>query len=313
MKKAIILLVIVLTGLLAGCSVFERFKQAENQYLETRVSNLVDDATTAEPAVQETATDESKAAEPTMEETVVETEVATMEPTQDVVDEATPEPTEEAVEETPAVTEEPTIEPTIESDDPAVYLGKPDWVDEMDKPEYWPVGSDDFTSASFENGAMTLVALDDLPGWRIASTVELGTAYIEATVKMGDECSGKDAYGIVFRVPKNSGYERGYFFGVTCDGQYNLRAWDGLKGQDKTLIYYTSSEFIDKGANQTNRLGVMTVGDRILLYVNGEYVDEVVDETYDLGYFGMFINRDKTEDLTVYVDQVRYWLDAEPK
>jgi hypothetical protein len=186
----------------------------------------------------------------------------------------------------------------------------------MDKPAYWPVGSDDFTAASFENGTMKFVALQDLPGWRIASTNELGKAYIEASVKMGAACSETDSYGILFRVPKNSGYNRGYFFGVTCDGRYNLRMWDGLSGENGksiTLKYFTANAAINKGKNQVNRLGVMTVGDRLLLFVNGEKVDEIVDDTYDLGFFGVFVNSDRTKDLTVYVDQVRYWLDAEPK
>jgi hypothetical protein len=306
MKKAIVLVAVVMAGLMAGCSALERFQQAEAQYLETRVSDLVEEMTTAEPLAEE----EPKELEPTVEE-VMETP--------EVTEEVTVEPTEEPeVEEAPSPTEEPEPEPepVIESDDPAIYLGDPDWVDEMDKPEYWPVGSDTFTAASFENGAMKFVALSDVPGWRIASTSELGKAYIEATVKMGAACSETDSYGILFRVPKNSGYNRGYFFGVTCDGRYNLRMWDGLSGESGksiTLKYFTASAAINKGKNQVNRLGVMAVGDRLLLFVNGEYVDEIVDETYDLGFFGLFVNSDKTKDLTVYVDQVRYWLDAEPK
>ena len=313
MKKAFVLTAVILAGLLGGCSVLERFQQAEDQYLETRVADLVDEMATAEPVVEEPAAEEPKEVEPTVEEPVVETPEVTAE----VTEEATVEPTEEPeVVETAEPTEDAEPEPTVVSDDPADYLGDPDWVDEMDAPEYWPVGSDDFSDASFENGAMKFVANSDVPGWRIASTGELGKVYIEAAVKMGAACSETDAYGIIFRVPKNSGYNRGYFFGVTCDGRYNLRVWDGLSGENGksvTLKYFTASEAINQGKNQVNRLGVMTVADRILLYVNGEYVDEIVDDTYDFGYFGMFINSDKTKELTVYVDQVRYWLDAEPK
>jgi hypothetical protein len=308
MKKAIVLVAVVLAGLLAGCSALERFQQAEAQYLETRVSDLVEEMTTVEPP----AVDEPKELEPTVEEEEV---VETPEVTEEVTVEPADEPeVEEAP--SPTVEPEPEPEPVIESDDPAIYLGDPDWVDEMDKPEYWTVGSDTFTAASFENGAMKFIGLSDDPGWRIASTNELGKAYIEATVKMGGACSETDSYGIVFRVPRNVDYKRGYFFGVTCDGRYNLRMWDGLSGENGksiTLKYFTASDVINKGKNQVNRLGVMTVGDRLLLYVNGEYVNEIVDDTYDLGFFGLFVNSDRTKDLTVYVDQVRYWLDAEPK
>ena len=301
MKKAITLFVILAAVLLAGCSVVERFKMAEQQYLETRVVDLLEEmpaevAKTVEPVV----TGEAKA----VETEVVEETAETLEPTVEVTEE--PE-----VEETPVATEEPTAEPTVESVDPAVYLGTPNWVDEMEKPEFWVAGSDEFTSAVFENGAMTFKALSETPGWRIATTEELSKAYMEATVKMG-ACTGTDGYGLVFRVPKNVNYNQGYFFAVTCDGRYSLRLWNGLSGDNGKSVmlkYLTASDLINKGKDQTNRLGVAAVGDRLVLFINGEKVDEFKDDTYPSGFFGLFVNRDNTKDLTVYADQVRYWTD----
>ena len=51
------------------------------------------------------------------------------------------------------------------------------------------------------------------------------------------------------------------------------------------------------------------IDDVIELYVNGEKVDEIIDDTYDEGFFGIYINRDNTENLTIHVDNVRYWID----
>lgn len=295
MKKAITLLVILMAVLMAGCSVVERFKMAEQQYLETRVVELLDEmpAATVAPVV----TEEAKA----VETEVVEVTAETPEPTVEVTEE--PE-----AEETPVATEEPAAEPTVVSFDPAVYLGTPDWVNEMDKAD-WSVEASEYDLASFENGAMTMKALHDEPGWRIAPTTEeLGKAYMEATIKIGP-CSGIDSYGILFRVPRNVNFNQGYFFAVTCDGRYSLRLWDGLTRKSVMIKNLTVSNLINKGKDQTNRLGVAAVGDRLVLFINGEKVDEVVDKTYSQGYFGVFINRDKTKDLTVYVDQVRYWTD----
>jgi len=317
MKKALTLLLIILASVLTGCSLLEQFQHAEEQYLETRVSELVEETTTQEAAIGEPTSEVPEDIELLTEEAPAETPTISAEFTAETPEEPTSQPTEEpSADETPLPTEEPTPEPTVVSDDPAVYLGEPDWVDEMDKAQNWPVGIDDYTAASFENGAMKFVALSELPGWRIASTSELGNAYIEASIKMGNACSETDSYGIIFRVPKNSDYNRGYLFGVTCDGRYNLRMWDGFSGESGksvTLKYFTPSSAILKGKNQTNRLGVMTVGDRIILYINGVQVDEIVDDTYDLGYFGVFINQDRTKNLTVFVEEVRYWLAAEPK
>ena len=306
MKKAITLFVILAAVLMAGCTVVERFKVAEKQYLETRVAELAAEMPTeAVQVVEPVATEEAKVIETAA---VVEEAVATPEPAVEVTEE--PE-----VEETPVVTEEPLVEPTVESLDPAVYLGTPNWVDEMEKPEFWVAGSDEFTTAVFENGAMTFKALSETPGWRIATTEELSKAYMEATVKMG-ACSGTDSYGLVVRVPKNVNYNQGYFFTITCDGRYSVRLWDGLSGENgKSLMLknLTASALINKGKDQTNRLGVAAVGDSLTLFINGEKVEVIKDEVYASGFFGMFINRDNTKDLTVKVEQVRYWVNPEIK
>ena len=306
MKKAITLFVILAAVLMAGCTVVERFKVAEKQYLETRVAELAAEMPTeAVQVVEPVVTEEAKVIETAA---VVEEAVATPEPAVEVTEE--PE-----VEETPVVTEEPVVEPTVESLDPAVYLGTPNWVDEMEKPEFWVAGSDEFTTAVFENGAMTFKALSETPGWRIATTEELSKAYMEATVKMG-ACSGTDSYGLVVRIPKNVNYNQGYFFTITCDGRYSVRLWDGLSGENgKSLMLknLTASALINKGKDQTNRLGVAAVGDSLTLFINGEKVEVIKDEVYASGFFGMFINRDNTKDLTVKVEQVRYWVNPEIK
>jgi len=306
MKKAITLFVILAAVLMAGCTVVERFKVAEKQYLETRVAELAAEMPTeAVQVVEPVVTEEAKVIETAA---VVEEAVATPEPAVEVTEE--PE-----VEETPVVTEEPLVEPTVESLDPAVYLGTPNWVDEMEKPEFWVAGSDEFTTAVFENGAMTFKALSETPGWRIATTEELSKAYMEATVKMG-ACSGTDSYGLVVRIPKNVNYNQGYFFTITCDGRYSVRLWDGLSGENgKSLMLknLTASALINKGKDQTNRLGVAAVGDSLTLFINGEKVEVIKDEVYASGFFGMFINRDNTKDLTVKVEQVRYWVNPEIK
>lgn len=302
MKKAITLIVILAAILMAGCSVVERFKVAEKQYLETRVAELMEELPTeVAVTVEPVATEEAKAVE--TEVVVEETVEATVEETVEVTEE--PE-----VDETPVVTEEPEAEPTVVSSDPAVYLGSPDWVHDMDVAD-WDVSASEFDLASFANGAMILKALHDEPGWRIAPTTEeLGKAYMEGTFSVG-VCSGIDSYGLIVRTSRSTGFNSGYFFAVTCDGRYSLRLWDGTKSV--MLVNLKVSDLINKGKDQANRLGVAAVGDTLTLFINGAKVDTVVDEKLEKGYFGVFINRDKTKDLTVKVDQVRYWADPEIK
>ena len=299
MKKVIGIVCIILVGLTAGCNLIPRFQQAEEQYLGTRVDELLEEMPEEEAATPEPeVTGEEKAVVPTAEPEEIE-EVE--------------EPTDESeVEETPEATEEPTAEPTPESDDPGVYLGDPDWVDEMNSAEFWVVGSDDYSSASFENGKFKVVALSEEPGWRIAGKGTLAKAYIEAKFENG-KCADTDRFGLIFRIPANTGYNQGYIFSIACDGRYSLRMWDGLKKQSTWLMCYTANAEINSGSNQTNRLGVMTLGSRLMLFINGVKVDEISDDSFENGNFGVYLNRDKTENLTVYVDDVKYWVDPEEK
>ena len=316
MKKKIIVTIIILASFLAGCSLIPQFQQAKDEYLETRVAEMLEELPAEEPVVKEPAEEEPVAE--TEEEPVEETAPAEEE-TEEVEE---PEETPTA-DETPEETEvpeeepEPEPEPTIESDDPAIYLGDVDWIDEMETAEYWSTESGELTSAAFENGTLKLTALSETNGWRIASTPMLGNAYIEAEVKMG-ACRETDGYGFIFRVPKNSDYNKGYLFGITCDGRYSLRKWDGLAGETGLMLwlkYYTISEWINEGANQSNRIGVMALDNRFILYVNGEKVDEVIDDdnAYAEGFFGLYVNRDKTENLAIVVDKVSYWTDPQEK
>ena len=317
MKKRMIAVLLVGAFLLSGCALAERFQDARDAYLEQRVDELLEEDT-----VEEAVVEEELVAELTEEAKVVETEEPepedTLVPEEDIEEEETPEveETEEADEadadETPEAEEETQADetPEVVSDDPGIFLGEPDWQDDMEPGEYyWNLETDDYMAATYDDGALQLRALSEVMGWRIASTQVLGDAYIEAVVEMGT-CSTSDGYGLVFRVPEQVAYNQGYFFGVTCDGKYSLRVWDGLSGengQTTWLRYPKGSEYVLKGKDAENTLGVMLVDDSITLYINGELVEQFVDDTYAEGFFGLFINRDNTENLTINVDQVSYW------
>jgi len=306
MNKKLALISILLAGILAGCSLIPQFQQAREQYLETRVAELLEQTPAIETEVATGAVVTEAVAEvtATTEEVVEET----VEPTIEATAEVTEEP--KTVE-----TSEPTLTPMVTSYDPAVYLGDATWKDEMTEVGNWPTSTDDYMSVSYENGALKITALSETNGWRIASTESLENAYIEATVKMGT-CTETDGYGIIFRVPEDTGYNRGYLFGITCDGRYSLRTWDGLTGENglmKSLKVLTISDLINKGKDQTNRLGIMAIGNRLIMYINGEKVDEVSDDAYSEGFFGIYINRDNTENLTIHVNEVKYWVDPTAK
>ena len=305
MKKiTFVFLAIVLSIALGGCALVERFQQAEEQYLETRVVELLEEMPQEEPKQEPPLETEQVADTAEADETEVEEpEIEEPEETEEPEEEATPNPD-------PTATQQP--EPTVESFDPGEYLGKPAWKDEFEVVKYWVFGADDFTAATLENGRMKLVAQTEEPGWRIASTNVLNDAYVEMEFEVG-KCASTDRYGIIFRVPEKVDYNQGYIFSVTCDGRYSLRLWDGIAKKSTWVKSYTASNAINDGSNQSNRLGVMTIENDIGLYINGEKVDVIEDETFAAGYFGVYINRDKTDKLTVFVDNAKYWLNPAAK
>jgi len=315
MKKRIIALLLVGAVLISGCALAQRFEEAKDAYLQERVDKLLEDEIADQPAIEEESTvvitelpDIIETEEPQPEETEnPEEDIDTDEDADDYEDETEVDETPDAEDEIDADTT-----PVVESDDPGVFLGDPDWKDEMEPGEYyWNLTTDQYMSVAYDEGALRLQALSEVTGWRIASTPVLGDAYIEAVVKMGS-CSNTDGYGLVFRVPEQVAYNQGYFFGITCDGKYSLRVWDGLSGENgKTtwLRYPKANENILKGKDATNKLGILFVDDSIGLYINGELVEQFIDDTYTEGFFGLYINRDYTENLTINVDQVSYWTD----
>jgi hypothetical protein len=262
------------------------------------------------------ATDEpepTEEADEVAEETATE-EVATQEPTSQAEQAtATPQPTAtDEVVPTVAVTTAPAFTPP--ANDPRTKLGTPSWTDNMDKDTFWPVGDDKFTSIKFEDGQLKLTGLTTTDGWRLAATEQLEDVYIEATIRTGT-CSGTDRYGMIFRVPVAREANKGYLLGVSCDGKYSLREWDatlGSKGTMTTHVNWTSSESIQSGSNKSNKIGIMTVDDRLIIYINGVLVTEVKDNSFSAGSFGLFVGARETSNFTISVDEVSYWKNPTP-
>lgn len=199
-------------------------------------------------------------------------------------------------------------------DDPRTKLGTPSWTDTMDSGTYWPTGSDTYTDINFADGKLNLTGNTTTDGWRLATTDSLNNFYLEMKVSTGP-CTADDRYGLMFRVPVRREANKGYLFGITCDGKYSLREWDatiGENGQMTNHVYWQTNSAIQTGSNKTNTLGVMAVGDRIILYINGVLITEVKDATFTEGSFGIFVGARQTDKFTISVDEINYWNNPTP-
>ena len=290
MKKLKLFSIIVLALVLVGCNMpgSQEGEVDQDDSMATEIAKILTGTPVEiEPSTTPVVEDEK----PTE---VVETEEPETE---------TPEPTEtpEEEEDTPTPTAEPT--PTTVAGDPASTLGEPDWVDNMEDGEGWATGYSEYSSIEFDDGYLKLTADQDVDGWRLTWPF-LEDFYLEAKVQ-SPECEGSDHFGIMFRVPANANANRGYLYGITCDGRYGLRRWDG-----QTMYFpvpWTESDVIKQGEDVVNTLGIMADGSTLTLYINGQEVEEVTEGSYLAGSFGVFVGGTNVEDLTVWVDQIRYW------
>jgi len=309
MKKFTILTFILLAVLLSSCHFpgYEDDSSSESDdAMATEISRIltgtpveIDEEPTEPEDVEETT-----APEPTEEpEETEEVETETVEP-----EETEAEPTEteeETATSTPTPTATPTATPTepLAETDPVHTLGEPDWVDDMESGDHWATGFNEYTTIVFEDGYLKLTADTELDGWRLTWPF-LDDFYLEATIQ-SPECEGNDHFGLMFRVPENANANKGYLYGITCNGRFSLRRWNGQNMFHP--VDWTASDSINTDDKMTNKLGVMAEDEKLTLYINGEKVKEITDKAYMSGSFGIFVGGTNTEDLTVWVDQIRYW------
>ncbi len=237
----------------------------------------------------------------------------TPEPTQESEATSTPEATETPEESlTPSVTPTAqasasvTVSPTstLASGDPKAGLGTPTFHDTFQSVGNWQVFEDDHVKFEIADGKLTMTAFnaDHWNGWMMVGQATNG--YIEFVAETGT-CSGLDQYGIAARmVGSDKGYT-GYLFGITCDGRYSLRAWDGEVMT--RLADWTPSSEIVTGSNKVNRIGIKLDGTKISLYANGKLLKEITSDAYDHGLYGVFIGAASTADFTVTGSEFSVW------
>jgi hypothetical protein len=161
---------------------------------------------------------------------------------------------------------------------------------------------DEHTRVEARDSQLILTALepDGWSGWTL-SWPQFQDAYIEATTRSG-ACSGLDRHGLVFRA---EGSDQAYLYGLSCDGRFSLRKWDG-EGFI-VLLDWVPDERIQIGEGAVNRLGIMLQGERMTMYINGNLLGEIRDDTYQEGTLGLFIASLNTEGYRVLVDEIAYW------
>lgn len=132
--------------------------------------------------------------------------------------------------------------------------------------------------------------------------------YLETTFNT-DDCSDKDAYGMIIRGPEHqAGISYGYVVAFSCDGSYWIFRLDGIDPWDvEELVAWSESEYINTGSDATNIMGIEAIGDTITVYANGHQIAQVVDDEYSAGRFGVFVSPASTANFTYRLTKIAYW------
>lgn len=328
MKRRFIPILVIIPLFLVSCSLFSSLKPEQpltDAEMATRVAELLSTMTTptSEIVFPPTATMGLPTTAPTVTPNIIILASAT--PTVEVGGNL---PTSTAMFVLPTLQATPTLEATstqaappassptatlnIPTSDPINSLGTPSGTDPMDGNSKWawPTGADDYIDVQFKDGSMLMTNLSKVAaGWRLPMLGQQVDSYIELTANSGT-CSGKDSYGIIFRVPVFKSPDQGYLYQVTCDGYYRLWKWNGKvgdKGLALSLLSWKQSDKINKGQNQTNRLGVKVIDKKITLYMNGVELGSVSDSSYSAGFFGAFVRSGGDTNYTAKFDEMKYW------
>lgn len=274
-------MLITLCLLLAGCNLptGEALDTATPDRLATEVSVLLAQAPTSTTAPAGPAVETAAPPSP--------------EPSATLTQAPPPSPTDAPA---PAT---PTAAPPAVVDDP------PDWQDTLEGGKAFYQYENENTRVMQENGRLVLTGINanGWLGWSLTFSRKPANFRLEATF-IPQACSGSDLYGLIFRAPNANA---GYFYGVTCDGRYNLHVRDFENDTNTVLLNLTSGTGILTGANATNRLAVKAEGSKISLYANGTLLQEITDSTYSEGNYGAFVAANETPGFSVWMDEIALW------
>jgi hypothetical protein len=231
--------------------------------------------------------------------------LATDAPTAEAVPTLTvsPSPTQLPPTATVTATEVPLPEPDAIAADPLGALGDPDWSDTFDTAENWKLYDNDCFMSSIADGRLEMTGLTQNICWLLTEP-EPQNFYLEVTTD-ASECPAGAEFGLYFRGPESSS---GYTYTLSCLIKVLMVARDGQAGTKSTLV----DEPVDPELawpTWENRLGVLAVGGRYRLYVNGVFLTEVEDEQFTgPGQIGLVV-RGGAMNLThtAWFDNLAYW------
>jgi hypothetical protein len=192
-------------------------------------------------------------------------------------------------------------------------LGKPTWEDTFQKDDgRWAlkIASNSLAKFWMTEGEIAMMA-KEIPSyrWVIGTHVPSYSQFVQASFTSGPTCAGADGYGLVLRAEDVGGgrFNRAYVFQFTCDGRFRLYYMND--GTPEDLLPLSASPHIKSGPGQENRMSVLLLGKKFVVYANGEKIAELQNPyaSDHRGFYGLMITAEQTQNLLVFVDNFKLW------
>jgi hypothetical protein len=162
--------------------------------------------------------------------------------------------------------------------------GTPLFSDDFSDPESgWGKSSDEKVERRYEGGEyVILVKKDNWAAWAWGTEEMFADFALEAEVR---QVEGPESakFGLVFRHRDNDNF---YYFRISGSGKYQVGKQVNGEWQDIGDMKWTPSSHIKTGG-ATNHLKVVCQGPQIALYVNGQHLTTVSDDSFAEGEVGL--------------------------
>ncbi len=202
---------------------------------------------------------------------------------------------------TPTPTLPTVLEPiTLETGPTPVILSLVYQDDFSDQASGWDDAFDQFTLKQY--GALKYhieVRAPNLFAWGLANR-DIADFVLEVTTKQW-EGPNNNSYGVIFRLQDKDNF---YRFDITGDGFFLLSKL--VNGRWLTLVDWTPSPAINVGQAE-NALRVSALGNKISVYVNGQFLAEVEDDSFRHGDIGFFAGTFDQPGVHISFDDLRVW------
>ena len=128
-------------------------------------------------------------------------------------------------------------------------MGAPNGTDPFDNANNWTLFNNDCFATTITGGKFVMEAkgAPELSCWEVSWPL-IKDYYYQSEVVMPAVCNANDRFGLFFRAPDN---DRGFLFGVQCDGKYSLSNWDGETTNERSCWAIWSTNMKIKTATGT--------------------------------------------------------------